>query len=96
MSDAFETCSDAFETRSDALDYKIIDERSNDSLWIVLTDSFHGANPAFHESHNEPFNPNNHALFPINEPLYQNSEARGYSHEPLQLYQIPLESMSVP
>ena len=62
------------------------DARSEGCLWIVLTDSFHGANPAFHESHNEPFNPNNLPLFLINEPLNQNNEARGYSHEPPHLY----------
>ena len=85
MSDSFG--SDAFETDSDALEIrKKSDARSNGSLWIVLTDSFHGANPTFHESHNEPFNPNNQPLFLINEPLYQNNEARGYSHEPPHLY----------
>ena len=45
MSVAFEIGSNAFEIGSNALDTNIIDGRSIDSLWIVLTDSFHGANP---------------------------------------------------
>ena len=62
------------------------DARSKGNLWIVLTNSLHGANPAFHESHhNVPFYSKNQPLFQINVPFSQNSEARGFSHEPPHL-----------